>query len=142
MKPDRELMAKLKRIPLFGDLSDRELRAIYKQGRLVEHRPNKEVVEEGGGSVGFHLILEGDASVLQGGKVRRQLGPGDYFGEISLLDGKPRSATIRADSPMRTLSISEWEFRPLLDNHPKLARKLLIGLCALVRSSEARQTLP
>ncbi len=73
MKPDRELLTKLKGIPLFGDLSDRELRAIYQQGRVVEHVQDKEVLEEGGGSVGFHLILDGDASVLQAGKVRRQL---------------------------------------------------------------------
>jgi CRP/FNR family cyclic AMP-dependent transcriptional regulator len=142
VKPDRELLTKLKGIPLFEDLSDRELRAIYQQGRVVEHVQDKEVLEEGGGSVGFHLILDGDASVLQAGKVRRQLGPGDYFGEISLLDGKPRSATIRADTALRTFSVAEWGFRPLLDNQPKLARKLLIGLCALLRSSEARQPLP
>jgi len=141
LKPDRELVTKLKRIPLFGDLSDRELRHICKQGRVVEHEQANDVVEEGGGSVGFHLILDGNASVLQGGKVRRHIGPGDYFGEISLLDGKPRSATIHADSPLRTFSLAAWDFRPLLDAEPKLARKLLLGLCALVRSSEATQKL-
>lgn len=141
MKPDRELLAMLKSIPLFADLSDRELRDICMQGRVVEHAQAKEVVEEGGRPVGFHLILDGNASVLQGGKVRRQIGAGDYFGEISLLDGKPRSATIRADSQLRTFSIAAFDFRPLLDAEPKLAGKLLLGLCTLVRSSEATQEL-
>jgi CRP/FNR family cyclic AMP-dependent transcriptional regulator len=141
LKPDRELLAELKSIPLFRELSARELRDICRQGRVVEHEQAKDVVEEGGRPVGFHLILQGNASVLQGGKVRRQIGPGDYFGEISLLDGKPRSATIHADSQLRTFSIAAFAFRPLLDAEPKLARKLLLGLCALVRSSEAAQEL-
>jgi CRP/FNR family cyclic AMP-dependent transcriptional regulator len=141
LKADRELLAELKRIPLFGELSDRELRDICRQGRVVEHKQAKEVVEEGGGAIGFHLILDGSASVLKGGKVRRRIGPGDYFGEISLLDGKPRSATIHADSQLRTFSIAAFNFRALLDAEPTLARKLLLGLCTLVRSSEATQTL-
>lgn len=137
MKADRELLGMLRDVPLFEEMSDRELNAIANRGRIVDHKPGHEVVQEGGGAVGFHLILEGKASVLRHNEVRGRLGPGNYFGEISLLDGKPRSATIRADEPVQTFAILAWEFSPLLDEHPQLSRKLLLGLCAHLRAAES-----
>lgn len=139
MKHESELADSLRDIPLFEGLSDRELRDVVKHGAVVDHKDGHEVVQEGRETaVGFHLILDGHANVLQGGDVRSQLGPGDYFGEIALLDGKPRSATVRAaGGALRTFSVLAWEFKPLLDAHPQLSYKLLIGLCAHVRAMES-----
>ena len=134
---DDAKLAQLRSVPLFAGLKDRELRDIVGRTREVDH-PQGEIVEEGAKGIGFHLILEGTATVLQHGEVRRTLGPGDYFGEISLIDGKPRSATVRPDGPVRTLSLAAWNFEPLLEKHPKLAHELLLGLCAHVREAEAR----
>jgi CRP-like cAMP-binding protein len=138
MKSDRELIERLKKVPLFEGLSDRELRDVEDRGRIVEHRAGHEIVQEGRETAAaFHLILEGTASVLQHGGVRSHLGPGDYFGEISLLDGKPRSATVKTESPVRTFALAATSFDPLLDKFPELSRKLLRGLCAHVRAMEA-----
>lgn len=135
---DSDMLAKLGSVPLFEGLSDKELKDVLGRTRVVEHDADREIVEEGHGSVGFHLILDGSVTVLQNGEVRRTLGPGEYFGEISLIDGKPRSATIRTDAPVRTLSLAAWNFAPLLDAHPSMARKLLLGLCGHLRAAEAR----
>jgi CRP/FNR family transcriptional regulator, cyclic AMP receptor protein len=136
MAKDDRLEA-LRAVPLFAGLKDKELKDVLAQTREVEHSAG-EIVEEGTRGVGFHLILDGTATVLQGGEVRRTLGPGDYFGEISLIDGKPRSATIRPEGTVRTLSLTAWNFQPLLEKHPALNRELLLGLCAHVREAEAR----
>jgi CRP/FNR family cyclic AMP-dependent transcriptional regulator len=134
---DDDKLAQLRSVPLFAGLKDRELKDVLGRTREVEHTGG-EIVEEGAKGIGFHLILDGTATVLQHGEVRRTLGPGDYFGEISLIDGKPRSATIRPDGPIRTLSLAAWNFEPLIEKHPKLAHELLLGLCAHVREAEAR----
>jgi uridine kinase len=87
--------------------------------------------------VGFHLILDGNAAVAQGSRSIRTLGPGDHFGEISVIDGKPRSATVTAEGPVRALSLTAWDFQSLLDDSPALTRKVLLGLCETIRAIEA-----
>lgn len=134
---DTELLERLRSVPLFEGLSDRELRDVLARTRVVEHPAGGEIVEEGHGAAGFHLILDGNAAVLRRGEVRSTLGPGEYFGEISLIDGKPRSATVRSETVVRTLSLPAWSFGPLLDAHPSMARKLLIGLCQHVRAADS-----
>ena len=129
------MIEKLRAVPLFAGLKDKELKDILGRTREVIHGAG-EIVEEGGRGVGFHLILDGKVAVLKNGEVRRELGPGDYFGEISLIDGKPRSATIRPDGTVRTLSLPAWSFASLLDAHPSLARELLVGLCGHLRAAE------
>lgn len=135
-----ELMDRLRAVPLFEGLSDRELKDVLARTREVEHAAGDEIMEEGRGGVGFHLILDGEATVVLRGGGTRTLAPGDYFGEISLIDGKPRSATVRADAPVRTLSLAAWNFEPLLDEHPTMARKLLLGLCGHIRAAEAQSS--
>lgn len=134
---DKELVERLRSVPLFEGLSDRELADVLARARTVEHRAGAEIVEEGHGAAGFHLILDGTATVLRGGQERGTIGPGSYFGEISLIDGKPRSATIRTETAVRTLSLPAWNFGPLLDAHPSMARKLLLGLCQHLRAVES-----
>jgi CRP-like cAMP-binding protein len=134
---DKEMVQRLRSVPLFAGMSDRELKDVLGQSREVEH-DGGEIIEEGRGGAGFHLILDGTVTVLQGGEHRRTLGPGDYFGEISMIDGKPRSASVRPEGTVRTLSLAAWKFAPLLDAHPTMARAMLLGLCEHLRAAEAR----
>ncbi len=133
-----ELVERLTKVDLFTGFSKKSMTKLSRSGREVQHRADHEIASEGGSGAGFHLILAGKAQVEVGGVARRELGPGDYFGEISLVDGKPRSATVRAgDDGLRTFAIPVWEFRALLDEHPELTRALLDNLCARIRSVEA-----
>jgi CRP/FNR family transcriptional regulator, cyclic AMP receptor protein len=133
----------LARVDLFSGLSHRDLARIAHSGREVDHKPRKEVVTQGRSGVGFHLVLGGTADLEIGGRIRKQLGAGDYFGEISLLDGKPRTATVRAgEDGLRTFSITAWQFQGLLKEQPQVARALLVTLCARIRDAEAASSHP
>jgi CRP-like cAMP-binding protein len=138
MTETRDMARELGRVPLFASLSKRALQRLVRAGGEVDHSPGKEVTEEGGRGVGFHLILDGTAAVEVHGRHRRDLGPGEYFGEISVLDGKPRSATVRVgDQGLRTFSVTAWEFGHMLDENPEIARPLLLSLCERLRAAEA-----
>src|SRR5262245_16220084 len=83
-------------VDLFSHLSKRQLGKLKDRAREVRHSAGQEVAHEGLGALAFHLVLDGTAQVTLHGREVRTLGPGDYFGEISMIDGKPRSATITA----------------------------------------------
>ena len=134
----KTLISMLGAVPLFERLSKKDLDLIAKSSSEVDHRAGQHVVEEGRTGVGFHLILSGTATVKRGGRRLRSLGPGESFGDIALIDGGPRSATVIADTPLRTLALATWNFRPLLTEHPEVAYKLLIQLCARLRDAEKR----
>ncbi len=127
---------RLASVDLFRGLSRKELKRLATLAREVSHHPGHAAVAEGHLGVGFHLILDGTASVTSAGVQRHPLGPGDYFGEISLIDGQPRSASVVADGELRTLYIPREEFSSLLDQHPEISRALLMGLCARLRAVE------
>ena len=134
MAVDPSVVSDLAATDLFGSLGKRALEAIAAQTRVVDHPPGREITEEGGNATGFHLIRSGKASVTVHGEPRADLGPGDYFGEISLIDGLPRTATVTADGPLTTLSLASWSFRPILDEQPEVARALLNVLCKRLRA--------
>jgi CRP/FNR family cyclic AMP-dependent transcriptional regulator len=137
MAADQGIVQALGSTDLFSGVGKRALNAIAEQARVVHHDAGKEITEEGGGAVGFHLITEGEASVTVHGGSRPALGPGAYFGEISLIDGKPRSATVRAETPLTTISLASWSFLPILDDQPEVSKALLKVLCARVRAAES-----
>jgi CRP-like cAMP-binding protein len=126
----------LSRIDLFAGLSGRQLSRLATRAKEVHHEAGHVVTTEGNIGLGFHLILTGEATVSQGDTVRRRLGPGDYFGEISMIDGQRRSATVRAETPMRTLTVPHSTFEELVDQDPAFARGLLKVLCARLREAE------
>lgn len=132
----KDILTMLGSVSLFDGLSKRELEAVLASGKVLEVPEAKVMVEEGATGVGFHLILEGEAKVKIGGKTRATLRAGDYFGEMSLLDGGPRSATVQAETPVRTLAITSWAFLPLIDDHPSIARKLLVEMSRRLRAVE------
>ncbi|HTC68109.1 MAG TPA: cyclic nucleotide-binding domain-containing protein [Acidothermaceae bacterium] len=138
MASDAATVKALRATDLFSSLSRRSLDAVASSAKVVKHAAGKELVSEGTSGIGFHLILEGTASVLVGGKRRAQIGPGQYFGEMSLIDGGPRSATITSETPVTTIYLSAWSFRPILKSEPEVAYALLLVMCGRLRAAEKR----
>jgi CRP/FNR family transcriptional regulator, cyclic AMP receptor protein len=131
----------LSKVPLFQGLSKKELDFVLRASKEANFQPGAEIVREGARGTGFHLILAGKATVVQGGRELRKIGPGESFGDIALIDGGVRTATVRVDEPVHTLSLVEWEFKPLLLEYPQLAHKLLLELCRRLRDAEARTNI-
>ena len=143
MKPQYEFLGEqssttgrveaLRKVPLFADLSDEYLLAVGRHGQEVNAQPGDVLVREGDTGRDFGLILDGVVRVEHGGTTLTRLGAGDFFGEMALLDGQPRSANVIADSPARLVIIDSVSFGQLMDAHPDLTRKLLLTLCARLR---------
>jgi CRP-like cAMP-binding protein len=125
-------------VEIFASLPRRRVKKVAELSRTVEHDPGHKVAEEGLGALAFHLVLDGRAVVQRGERTLRTLGPGDYFGEISMIDGKPRSASVVAEGPLTTLVVPHHAFASLLDSEPEFARELLIHLCGRLREADAR----
>jgi CRP/FNR family cyclic AMP-dependent transcriptional regulator len=127
----------LGKVDLFSGMSPRHLKKLVTRSREVVHNDGHQVSAEGQGGLAFHLVLDGSAKVERNGRELRALGPGDYFGEITMIDGKPRSATVTASGQLKTLAIPHSKFEELLEEEPGFARHLLEALCARLRESEA-----
>jgi CRP/FNR family cyclic AMP-dependent transcriptional regulator len=115
----------LERVPIFQGLDHRELERIANSMKQRTFHAGDTVTAEGTGGVGFFVIESGEAKVTIGGKDRRTLGPGDYFGEVALLTDSPRTATITAESDLRCYGMTSWDFKPLVESHSSIAWKLL-----------------
>jgi CRP/FNR family transcriptional regulator, cyclic AMP receptor protein len=115
----------LRRVPLFASLDDKELQSIASSMRERTFQAGQPVVEEGSAGAGFFVVEDGHAKVSVGGDERGGLGPGDYFGEIALLSGSARTATIVATTDLHCYGMTSWDFKPLVESNPEIAWKLL-----------------
>jgi len=129
----------LREVPLFAELANRDLKRLADSMQEKSFEAGKEIVTEGKGGVGFFVILEGTARVSQGGEDRGRLAVGDYFGEMALIDGDDRTATVHADTALRCAAMTSWNFRPFVKDHPDIAWTLLNSLVKRVREAQARQ---
>jgi CRP-like cAMP-binding protein len=127
-------------VDLFEELSKRELKKVAEAGKEIDFRDGATVTKQGDKDARFYLVLEGEARAIVNGRKRGTIGPGGYFGEISLIDGEPRSATIVAETPLRTFSLASFNFRALLRESPTMAEKLLVVMCRRLRSVEKSLT--
>jgi CRP/FNR family cyclic AMP-dependent transcriptional regulator len=123
----------LKRVPLFAGLDDRELEQIAGTMRERRFSSGDTVTEEGAGGAGFFIVEEGSADVSVDGERRGSIGAGDYFGEIALLTGSDRTATITATSDMVCWGMTPWDFRPLVESNSTIAWKLLTAMADKLR---------
>lgn len=128
----------LARVPLFSALSKKELQTIGRASDEIEVEEGKVLCEEGRPGHEFFLILDGEAAVKRGKKTVATLSPGRYFGELSLLDRGPRSATVVADSPMTLLVLGQREFSGILDQLPGVSRKLLCSMAERLRDADTK----
>jgi len=118
----------LRGVPLFADLDRRELNEVGSSLRERTFAAGDTVLSEGHAGVGFFVIVDGEATVTVRGEERTKLGAGDYFGEIALITGSERTATVTADSDLSCLALTSWEFRPLVEQNGTIAWKLLSAL--------------
>ena len=127
----------LRKVPLFANLDEKDLDQLARQMHERRFPEGAEVTTEGAGGAGFFVIAEGNADVSIGGQHRTTLGPGDHFGEVALIDDGVRSASIVAATDLLCYGLTPWEFRPFVEEHPKVAWALLESLAR--RSREASQ---
>jgi len=115
----------IRRVPLFAGCSKGELEQIAHIADEIDLREGKELTRQGERGREFFVLLEGEADVTQDGQSINQLGTGDFFGEIALVEDRPRTATVTATSPVRALVITDRAFRQLLDEQPEIREKVL-----------------
>ena len=127
---------RLQDVPLFSACTVKELTLIARATDEVDVAAGKEIVTEGSLGHDFYLILDGQATVSRGDSSLATLGPGQYFGEMALLDGAPRNATVTAAAPTTLLVLGQREFAAVLDSSPGVARKLLTNMSARLREAD------
>lgn len=128
-------------VPLFSACSQAELRQIARLGTPVTVSSGKVLTTEGTPGREFFMILEGVADCSIGGMHAAQFGPGDFFGEMALLDGGPRTATVTAVTDMDVLVLDAREFSSLLTASPSITTKVLATLARRLRASDAARSL-
>jgi CRP-like cAMP-binding protein len=126
----------LKSVKLFADLEDDQLEMLAQNADEVPMDSGTDLAKEGSHGEEFIFILDGTAKVEKSGEVLRELKAGDYFGEISLLDGGLRTASVTATSDVNLLVIQRRAFNNVLENIPQLSKSMLRALCEYVRSAE------
>jgi CRP/FNR family cyclic AMP-dependent transcriptional regulator len=125
-------------IPLFSALPKKDLQKIAKASDEVTVDARRTIVEENATGHEAYVIVEGEAEVRRNGLEIATLGPGDHFGELALLDGGPRTATVVALTPMRLLVLGQREFSGTLDEVPGLAHKLMATMAAQIRQMDEK----
>jgi CRP/FNR family transcriptional regulator, cyclic AMP receptor protein len=127
----------LQRVPLFADFERKDLKQLAHSFRERTFDAGSTVADEGQKGAGFFVIESGEASVSVHGSDRGKLGPGDYFGEIALIDDGARSATVMADTELRCYGLTSWEFRPLVEGNASIAWKLLETMAKRLRAAQS-----
>jgi CRP-like cAMP-binding protein len=131
-----EKMTYLQRVQLFEGCSARQLRAIARIAEVQEVPAGHVLARAGEPGDRFFVIVDGAARIEVSAQKQSRIGPGAFFGEMSLLDGEPRSATVIADTAIRLLVIHRRDFVTLLGEVPSLTERMLVTLCQRVRSAE------
>ncbi len=127
----------LRKVPLFSGCTTKELHQISGLLTEVQVEPGQALVREGYGTPEFFVIIEGAAVVTRDGNEIATVGPGDFVGEISIIDGGERTATVTARTPMVVDVATHQEFAGLLDSAPEIARNLLPTLARRIREARA-----
>ncbi len=123
-------------LDIFSELSKAELKKVRRLMTAIEIPPGKEFIVQGQAGKEAFIILEGRATVRRSGRVITTVGPGDFLGEMSVLSGAHRTASVVADTAVQAEVLSRREFSALLDSQPKLAKKLLISVTQRLHTLE------
>jgi CRP-like cAMP-binding protein len=131
----RELVDLLAAVGLFSRCSRGELKTIARHAETVRLEPEVVLTRQGDAGDAFYVVLDGTASVAVDGEVVNRLGPGDWFGELALLDGEPRTATVTSEDDLEVAVLGVRMFRTLLREFPDLAAQMLAGLAGALREA-------
>jgi CRP-like cAMP-binding protein len=134
--PQDEKIRHLQKVDIFADCTRKQMKAVAAISRVMEVPSGTVLTRAGEPGEEFFFILDGAAMVEVTRRKRVRLMPGEFFGEMSLLDGEPRSATVRAETDMRLLLIQRRNFQSLLSEVPELTRSILIVLSRRLRDLE------
>ncbi|MGH2349437.1 MAG: cyclic nucleotide-binding domain-containing protein [bacterium] len=115
----------LRGVSLFAGLGAPALSAIAERVEVIDFPAGRYIVRQGQIGTGFYLIVSGRAKVLRGSDTLNTLGPGDFFGELSVLDQAPRMAHVRTEEPTTCLALASWEFTKVLEENPKVTLQIL-----------------
>ena len=125
-------------VPLFSACSKKDLQTIARASDEVRIEKGKTLVQQGQTGHEFFAIIDGKANVVRDGKKIATLGPGDYFGEMALLDREPRSASVVAASDMDLIVLGQREFAGVIDAVPSMAHKLLTAMARRLRDADTK----
>jgi CRP/FNR family transcriptional regulator len=125
----------LRNVDLFEELSKKEIERLAKSFRESRFSAGETIAAEGTRGVGFFIIGDGTVQYSVRGEEVGQGGPGDYFGEIALIDDGPRTATVKAGSDVTAYGLASWEFQPLVEENAALAWELLQGMAKRLRAA-------
>jgi CRP/FNR family cyclic AMP-dependent transcriptional regulator len=120
--------------PLFAGVNREDLAAIGERAIEVEFPADHVIARQGEIGTGLFVVTEGAVRVVRDGAELARLGPGDFFGEMSVIDGLPRVAQVAAVEPTRCLALASWEFERLVLEHPTIGLAILRGLSARLRA--------
>lgn len=123
----------LARVPLFMGISGESMERLAAVAGEIEFKPGQFVVLQGQVGTGLYVILEGSAHVVRGSDDIATLGPGDFFGELSVIDQQPRNASVQAVDRVSCLALASWDLLDLLESDPKLSLNMIRGLAARIR---------
>ena len=129
----------LRRVPLFAGLDRKELEVLSKLAKDQRYAAGATIVKAGAGGHGLYVIKEGNIAVIRDGQKVASMGPGQFFGEISVLDGGPRTADVRAETDTVCLTLVSWEVKPLLMEHASISYKMLLEMVKRLRSQSPRE---
>lgn len=115
----------LRKAPLWSGLSEKELKVIARAFKELKYEGGDFIVRKGERGIGFYLVADGAVEVRKDGRVLSRLGPGQFFGEMALLDGEPRMADVVALESSRCLALSSWNFNSIVSDYPKIGLKML-----------------
>ena len=135
-----DTVAALAGVPFFEGLGEKTLKSIASSGKEISYKDGNKIVDEGVSGVGFYLILDGKAEVRKGSRVLATLGKGQFFGEMSLIDGQPRSADVVAAAPTRCWALTTWAFSGLLKDHPEIALPMLKEMVKRLRAAQSSES--
>lgn len=131
-----ELEQQLATVPLLAGLEGRVRRRLAEIGKRRTYAPDEAIVREGSTGTALYIVLSGRARVERQGETIGQLSPGDFFGELALIEEHPRSATVVAAEETDCLLFPAWEFTALLEEHPEVAVPIMRELIARTHRRE------
>jgi CRP-like cAMP-binding protein len=129
----RRALVALQTVPLFDGVSRRHLRRLAAEGDVVSFAQGRPIVEEGQAGEAMFVVLEGSARVERSGRKVGGLVPGDFFGELSALDGGPRTASVVPETPMEVLRVYRHTLRRMIEDEPGFGMGLLEGIARRLR---------